>query len=279
MPDIGSAPPATADDFYAIVKTAVEAGDLDEVKSQLSQWRTNSATDGPSQEHINYLVPRAAQGQGQPEVLEYLLSIGANIGTHSVSLATSPVIFRIFVAHGWEIDSSLLLSHVRHPELIAFFLSQGANPNAVGSRGFCALDIAALHGPLETVRLLLDHGATIRPESGAMHAAAQGDAPNRIPIMAYLLERGADINGIAVDYPAPSEAMRSGRKGTPLHTAAKWGNDEAKAWLLEHGADAEAKNDLGETPDQWGKRFDRDGPERGLRLRRAINRKNQAEKG
>ena len=279
MPDMGSATPTAADDFYAVVKTAVEAGDLEEVKRQLSYWRTNSSVDGPSQEQINYLVPRAAQGEGQPEVLEYLLCIGGKIGMHSVSLATSPAIFRTFIAHGWKIDNSLLFSHVRNPELTAFFLSQGADPNAIGGRGFCALDIAALHGPLETMQLLLDHGATIGPESGAMHAAAQGDAPKRIPVMACLLERGADINGIAVDYPAPSEAMRSGRKGTPLHTAAKWGSEEAKAWLLEHGADPEAKNDLGETPDQWGKRFDRDGSERGLRLRRAINRKNQAKKG
>ena len=238
----------------------------------------NPSIDGPSHEQINYLVSRAAEGEGQPEVLEYLLCIGGEIGEHSVSIATSLAIFRVFVAHGWAIDDSLLFSHVRHSELIAFFLSLGADPNAIGGRNgcFCALDIAALHGPLETVQLLLDHGATIGPESGAMHAAAQKYAPNRVPVMAYLLERGADINGIAIDYPASSEAMRSGRQGTPLHTAAKWGSKEAKAWLLEHGADAEAKNGMGETPDQWGKRFDRDGPERILRLRRVINRKNQA---
>ena len=148
-------------------------------------------------------------------------------------------------------------------------------PNVSGRRGFSPLDIAALYGPLETVKLLLDHGVIIRPTSGVLHAAAQGDVPDRIPVMAYLLEYGADINGIAPDYPAPAEAQRSERKGTPLHTAAKWANEEAKAWLLANGADPEAKNELGETPEQWDRRFGSDGPERWLRLRRTINRKHQ----
>ncbi|KAI4124312.1 MAG: hypothetical protein LQ338_004865 [Usnochroma carphineum] len=158
-------------------------------------------------------------------------------------------------------------------ELIVLSLSHGANPNSRGAPGFCLLDIAALHGPLEAVKLPMDHGADIWPTSAALHAAAQGDAPDRIPVMAYLGERGADINGLAMDYSGPSEALRSGRKGTPLHTAMKWVNEEAKAWLLERGADAEAKNELGESPDECGRRFDKDGSERALRLRRALMRK------
>ncbi|KAI4188555.1 MAG: hypothetical protein L6R41_002070 [Letrouitia leprolyta] len=113
------------------------------------------------------------------------------------------------------------------------------------------------------------------PNSAALHAAAQGDAPDRIAVMAHLLEQGADINGIATDITAPSEARRAGRKGTPLHTAYKWANEEAKAWLLEHGADAKAKNQLGETPEECGRRFDSDGPEKGLRLRRKMLRKRE----
>ena len=96
----------------------------------------------------------------------------------------------------------------------------------------------------------------------------KGIHPIALPSWPFLVERGADINGLAMDYPAPSEALRSGRKGTPLHTASKWACEEAKTWLLEHGADPEAPNELGETPEQWGRRFDQGGPEAGLRLRR-----------
>ncbi|KAL8756903.1 MAG: hypothetical protein Q9184_004353 [Pyrenodesmia sp. 2 TL-2023] len=268
--------PETAEEYYELVKTAVQLGRLDEVKSRLYQWESDNRAVGPTQEHIDYLVPQAARGEGQPEILDYLLSRGGKIGAHSIGLATSPAVFETFIAHGWKVDDSLLRSHVGHPELIALFLSHGANPNSSGTRGFSPLDIAALHGPLETVKLLIDHGANIGPTSAALHAAAQGDAPDRIPVMAYLVEQGAAINGLATDYPAPSEALRSGRKGTPLHTATKWANEEAKTWLLEHGADAEAKNELGETPKEYGRRFDKDGPERGLRLRRALMRKRKA---
>ena len=272
-------PPTTAEEYYSLVKEAVISGDLVRVKAGLYQWQSDPSIAIPTQDQLNYLVPQAAKGDGQPEILEYLLSLGGKIGTHSISIATSPDVFKVFIAHGWEVDDALLRSHVQHPQLIALFLNHGANPNSSGPRGFCPLDIAALHGPLETVRLLVDHGAAIRPNSAALHAAAQGNTSNRIAIMAFLVERGADINGLAMDYPAPSEALRSGRKGTPLHTAAKWGYEEAKTWLLEHGADREAKNELGETPEQWGQRFDKGGPEAGLRLRRALLRKNQAKEG
>ncbi|KAI4144028.1 MAG: hypothetical protein L6R39_004349 [Caloplaca ligustica] len=270
--------PSTAEEYYTFAKAAVDLGGLDEVKSRLSQWRSDNAVAGSTKDEINYLVPQAARGEGQPEILDYLLSCGGTIGTQSVGLATSPAIFERFLAHGWKVNDSLLHSHVGHPELIALFLSQGANPNSSGPRSFCPLDTAALHGPLETVKLLIDHRANIGPMSAALHAAAQGDAPDRISVMAYLLEQGADINGLATDYPAPSEALGSGRKATPLHTATKWANEEAKAWLLEHGVDAKAKNELGETPEEWGRRFDRDGPERVVRLRRALMRKRKATK-
>lgn len=271
-------PPTTGQEYYSLIKEAVISGDLARVEAGLSQWQSDPSIAGPTQDQLNYLIPQAAAGYGQLEILEYLLSLGAKIGTHSISLATSPDVFKVFLAHGWEVNDALLRSHVQHPELIVLFLTQGADPNLSGPRGFGALDIAALHGRLETVRLLVDHGAAIGPSSAALHAATQGNASDRIAVMAFLVERGVDINGLATDYPAPSEAIRSGRKGTPLHTAFKWTNEEAKTWLLEHGADPEAKNELGETPEQWGQRFDKEGPEAGLRLRRAILRKNQAKK-
>ena len=277
-PEADARPPTTGEEYYSLIKEAVISGDLARVKAGLYQWQSDPSIAIPTQDQLNYLIPQAAGGDGRPEILEYLLSLGAKIGTHSISIATSPDVFKVFMAHGWEVDDALLRSHVQHPQLIDLFLTHGANPNSSSPRGFCPLDIAALHGPLETVKLLVDRGAAIGPSSAALHAAAQGNTSDRIAVMAFLVERGADINGLATDYPAPSEALRSGRRGTPLHTASKWAYEEAKTWLLEHGADPEAKNELGETPEQWGRRFDKGGPEAGLRLRRALSQKNQAKK-
>ena len=98
---------------------------------------------------------------------------------------------------------------------------------------------------------MLSNGATVGPGSHALNAAAQADAPDHITVMECLLDHGADINALALDFMGPSEAgrtMREGRKGTPLHSAAKWANEEARVWLLNYGADPETRNELGETP-------------------------------
>ncbi|KAL8903052.1 MAG: hypothetical protein Q9207_004184 [Kuettlingeria erythrocarpa] len=270
--------PSTAEEYYALIKTAVQQGNLDLVKSTLSDWRAEISLADPGPDQINYLVAQAATGNGHSENMDYLLSqLGGKIGTHAISLARSPAIFEVFLAHGWEVDGSILRSHVNDPELIALFLSHGADANGSGLSGLAPLEVGALHGSLETVKMLVDHGAKIEAGSAALHAAAQGDAPDRIPVMEFLINQGADVNGLAADLTGPSEARRSGRKGTPLHSATKWANEEAKAWLLEHGADPKARNELGETPEEWGRRFDNDGPERMVRLRRTIMRKRQAE--
>jgi len=275
--DENESPVATTAQYYAAAKAAIDTGDFEGLKSKLNDWRSDPASPGPNPEDIKYLVPRAAEGEGQPEALEYLLSLGGEICASTIGQTTSPTIFEIFISHGWKVDDSVFRSHLKHPDLVAFFLSHGANPNSKGSRGgFSPLDIAALRAPLETINLLRSHGATVGPDSRALHAAAQGEAPDRIPVMAYLLEQGADVNAFATDLPAPSEAMRSGRKGTALHTAYKWKSEDAKGWLLARGADPTIKNEAGETPEEWGRRFDSDGPERGLRLRRAFMRKNRA---
>ncbi|KAL9037147.1 MAG: hypothetical protein Q9180_003884, partial [Flavoplaca navasiana] len=239
----GIQPTTTTWDYWQSVSTAVGKGDLSDVVDKLSGWRADISIAGPSAEQIDYLVPEAARDNGQPEILEYLLSLGGKIGTQAISLARSPAVFEVFEAHGWEVDDSILRSNVRHPNLVAWFLSKGVDPNS-NPNGFSILDCAARSGPLESVELLFNHGASIGPSSSALHTAAQGDAPGRIPIMDYLLKQGADVNSIAADMTGPSEARRSGRKGTPLHTAFKWANEEAKEWLLEHGADPEAKNQL-----------------------------------
>ncbi|KAL8674634.1 MAG: hypothetical protein Q9168_000942 [Polycauliona sp. 1 TL-2023] len=269
-PEANAVRPTTAEDYYQLVKKAIRRGDLSDVESKLCRWRADTSIGSPSTDQINYLVPKAAEDDGQPEILGQLLSLGGKIGAYTVAQARSPAVFEVFMAHGWKVEDGLLRSKVCHPDLVALFLSKGANPD-INRYGIFPLDVAALQGPLESVKLLLDAGARsiIGPNSAALHAAAQGKVPDRIAIMEYLVKQGADVNGIAVDITAPSEGRQAGRMGPPLHTAFKWANEKAKAWLLEHGADSQAKNQLGETPYEWGRRFDDDGPSRGLRRRRA----------
>ena len=266
--------------LFQDLKSAIKIGDIKKVQSLLQEWRIDSSIPGPRPSDIDELVPRAAEGVGQPAILEYLLSQGgsSDIDTYTVGKTQSPQIFEIFIKNGWKVHNGLLHSHIKNPELVALFLAHGADADPQISHGYYPLETAALCAPLESVKILLSHGARIGPGSRAMNAAARGDVPDRTPIMSLLLEHGADINALAEDYPALSEAKLLGRKGTPLHSAAKWGNEEATVWLLEHGADAAVKNEMGETAEEWGKRFERGGTDSVLRIRRDIFRKNQRNK-
>lgn len=163
---------STGENYYNLIKDAVISEDLARVKAGLYQWQSDPSITIPIQDQLNYLVPQTAEGDKQPAILEYLLSLGGKIDTHSINLATFPDIFKIFISYGWEVNNVLFRSHVQHPQLIALFLTYGANLSSSDPRNFCALDIAALHKPLETVKLLIDHDVVIGSSSVALHVAA-----------------------------------------------------------------------------------------------------------
>ena len=256
------------------IDQAINIEDSDRLHSLLQEWRDRTDLVGPTPRDLDFPLARALQDHDNVNLVATLLSSGAEMSESNITRAKSVTMFTLFKAHGWRPDSSILHYKIAHPDLVRFFLAHGVNPQPPGSQeDLTILDLAALRGPLDSVEALIAAGAAPAASPGALNAAAQGDVPGRIPVMACLLAHGANIQSMANDFPGDGEAMRSGRKGTPLHAAAKWGFQKGTAWLLEHGADAEALNEMGETPEQWGKRFDRDGSERVVRLRRDINRK------
>jgi hypothetical protein len=256
----------TTKKFHDAAFDAVDANDPQALNSILQQWQSDVSAEGPSTDVIGYMLSRAVEGTGKPAVVEYLLDQGATISDYITNKTTSKELFELYLKHGWKADGSALASHLFQIDLMSFFLSNGVDPNE-------ALAPAAFSGPLEAVELLLSHGASPVKVSSAINVAAQGYVPERIPVLDCLLAHGADINGIASDILGPSEARKPGRNGTPLHTAAKWAQKDIMKWLVEHGANPEAKNELGETPAEWGRRFENDGPERTVRMRRLIIQK------
>jgi uncharacterized protein len=122
--------------------------------------------------------------------------------------------------------------------VMKMLLAQGADPNAIGSRGTTPLADAALKGDLDDVRLLLAHGARINAESQAgtqpIHDAALGD---NAEVIRELAMNGADINARTRD-----DAQ------TPLYMAAAMGKAKAVDALVSLDADLKIKDSKGRTP-------------------------------
>ncbi|KAL2789263.1 hypothetical protein BJX66DRAFT_307316 [Aspergillus keveii] len=206
---------------------------------------------------------------GNVEVARYLLAAGAPIvrGTPD-NVLLAPIdrripLFELLFSHGWtpntpaEYGAVLLPSVLTNHALLRWFLAHGANPNLGKQQEYrygrsrsdscSALETAARIGDAEAVRMVLDAGAVI--ENGfPLHAAAAALPPgaiphvglvtpskefdiSRIPVMALLVERGADVNQL--------QGPQTGNMvpGYAIVQAVMAGAVERVRWLLDHGAD------------------------------------------
>jgi hypothetical protein len=100
------------------------------------------------------------------------------------------------------------------------------------------LQAAAQHGTLESLDLLIAHGA-LPSNAAALHAAVKG---GNIDIMARLLELGVDVD-------EPDGLLTMGREVyfTPLLRAIEQGKTDAVRLLLEKGASTTKRGRRGET--------------------------------
>lgn len=124
-------------------------------------------------------------------------------------------------------------------------LESGADVNPEGVA--TPLYFAARSGNEEIVRALIEHGAEVNAVTRfgtPLRIAARG---NHVGVVELLLESGADPNIAGGEY-----------SNTPLHDAAERGAMEAARLLIEHGADAKARNKLGHPPIHLAARKGRD---------------------
>lgn len=108
---------------------------------------------------------------------------------------------------------------IRHPDF---------DVNALNFTRENALMMAALHGHTDWVRRLLDQGAQLeKPSFTPLHYAATGPESATVRL---LLARGAKVDS------------RANNGNTPLMMAARYGSEGSVIELLQHGADAKARN-------------------------------------
>uniref|UniRef100_A0A670YID4 VPS9 domain-containing protein n=1 Tax=Pseudonaja textilis TaxID=8673 RepID=A0A670YID4_PSETE len=115
--------------------------------------------------------------------------------------------------------------------------SNGLGVNVTNQTGLMSLHVAALHGHVDLVALLLKHGANIEAkdvnQAGPLHFACQN---GHFQVVKYLIECRAKQN------------RRDIYGNTPLMYACLNGYQEIAAILLQHGASVNLPNNQGNTP-------------------------------
>ena len=112
------------------------------------------------------------------------------------------------------------------------------------------MEDAALASTPEVVGLLVTHGADI-PNSNALHMAAGSRTghEDRVKMMEYLLDMGADVNRLSDWSEGMKQYHRTGK--TALHLALIYHNREKILLLLSRGADKHLKDSRGISPLDW----------------------------
>jgi ankyrin repeat protein len=164
---------------------AVDASDLVGVQTAL---RAGASPDTTSADYAKTPVLTAAARQGTAEIVEELLAAGAAADLSS----------------GYEWTPLRAAATYGQARVVQLLLAAGVDPNPSSRRGAVLMDAVAStrHFPkpeaLETVRLLLDAGATVRPQDDpAVVLAVASESPSAV--LRLLVERGADPNATRSD--------------------------------------------------------------------------------
>jgi ankyrin repeat protein len=181
------------------------------------------------------------------------------------SIVYAIVFFGFSLANAGSYEDFFVAIKQDNPAAVASLLGRGFDPNTVDPEGLPGLYIALRDGSLKTARVLIDwpktnvEVRTAQDESPLMMAALKG----HLDLVKTLLARDADVNkpGWApLHYAATGGHLQimellleqhafidaqSPNGTTPLMMAAHYGSPAAVKLLLDAGADATMKNQLG----------------------------------
>jgi ankyrin repeat protein len=118
----------------------------------------------------------------------------------------------------------------QHPEMVAYLLEQGMDPNLKAKDGLTPLHCAARSGSLECATLLVEHGAEVNAAGPNGITPTFGAFYMHFPeIGKYLHSKGGELTGTTQD------GM------TLLHMLAQFNDSQSMEWLLQQGLDPDAR--------------------------------------
>ena len=190
-----AAPRPTSEQCQKYFNKACAVGDLDAVKRYLSHGASVHGMRGCFTPLYHALSSEFGDKSPSFEVARYLIERGADINKSIYFNQNVPR-----VGYPPAIDDTVWLlaklCEAGPMEVVEFLLAHGAEANAAALTYACR----AQWRSVELCQLLLDHGAPVDPVEEGGHAPLFyacinfTSTPDHLPLAAFLLDRGADVN-------------------------------------------------------------------------------------
>ena len=181
-----------------------------------------------------------------------------------ISRGRTDYIFQLLKEHNWK--ELLHKGMVKPLQWLVYFNDTTALQAIIESGGTLdSIDLnnelgnAAFFGHWKVCDFLINQGADVNAvhdktnETPLHNALSKAGRPYYFYVVKLLVEKGADINAKTLSGAETGAFMRDVRtKGeTPLHRAAAYADERTISFLIENGADKEARDVNGDSPLSW----------------------------
>ncbi|MEO8416592.1 MAG: ankyrin repeat domain-containing protein [Ginsengibacter sp.] len=161
------------------------------------------------------------------------------------------------ILHEGQIKPLQWLVYYNDTTALKAVLQSGGNLDSIHLNN--ELGNAAFFGHWKVCDFLINHGADVnamadKTNETPLHSAlAKAGRPYYFYTIRLLVDKGANVNAATIPGLETGAFMRDVRtKGeTPLHRAAAYADEKTIAYLIENGANKEAKDATGDSPLSW----------------------------
>ncbi|VUC36214.1 unnamed protein product [Clonostachys rosea] len=172
------------------------------------------------------------------ELLLYLLQSGFKPNSDSISEA---VCLDFEIPENMDIFQLLIDSVLDNRQLVEWCLSKGADPNASSLSSKSIMQRAAFYAPLDTIKLLVEKGASLTNDVDLIAYASYGHTtgPGRKEVISYFLQNGLSIDTYLTE--KDDHIFQLVGRQNALHLAIMGGKKDMVEFLVENGADRSLK--------------------------------------